>query len=380
MTKTDILFNEFNKQFKVELFTKGKSLEKCSRIPFSSPRANYLLYGGIPRGRITELSGGEGGGKSTTCLDIVGNAQKLFKKEWEAKVSELEAIEKPNKTQIAELQELREVGPKRCLYVDAENTFDEDWATKLGVDVPSLDFMNPQAQSAETIFDMLIKIIDANETGLVVIDSLGVMLSEQAYQKDIAEKTYGGIAMALTNFSKRAEMSCAKTNCALIGVNQLRDDMNSMYGGTTTVGGRAWKHNCSVRLSFKKGDFFDEKYAKVAKTTYENPYGHNVMIAVEKTKICKPDRKLGYYTLVYDIGVDSMMDYISLAIKENIIKQAGAWFTFVNPETGEMLCDEDDSEIKVQGMKNLPQFFKNNAEYYEIVKAHIDKLTTGEPV
>ena len=60
--------------------------------------------------------------------------------------------------------------------------------------------------------------------------------------------------MALTNFSKRAEMVCAKTNCALIGVNQLRDDMNSMYGGTTTVGCRAWKHNCSVRLAFQKGD------------------------------------------------------------------------------------------------------------------------------
>lgn len=372
MTKLDILITDFNKKFKDELFTKGKVIQKCARIPFSSPRANYLLYGGIPRGRITELSGGENAGKTTACLDITGNAQKLFQKEWEDRITELENLPKPTKTEIAELNELRETGPKKCVYIDAENTFDTDWAEQLGVDVDALVFMSPQAQSAETIFDMVIPIIETGEVGLVVIDSLGVMLSQQAYERDIADKTYGGIAMALTNFSKRAEMVCAKTNCALIGVNQLRDDLNSQYGGTTTVGGRAWKHNCSVRLAFRKGDFFDEKYTKVAKSTCENPYGHNIMISVEKTKICKPDRKLGQFTLVYTEGVDYLKDYIDLAIKEGYIKQAGAWFTFVDPTTGEMLCDEEDSEVKVQGIKNLPIFLKNNSEYYLKIKQAID--------
>ena len=377
MTKLDILVNDFNKKFKEELFTKGKVIQKCARIPFSSPRANYLLYGGIPRGRLTELSGPENAGKTTMCLDIVGNAQKLFKQEWEEQIQALESLDKPNKTQIAELNELRETGPKKCVYVDAENTFDVDWAAKMGVVVEELVFMSPKAQSAETIFDMVIPIIETEEVGLVVIDSLGVMLSQQAYDKDIADRTYGGIAMALTNFSKRAEMVCAKTNCALIGVNQLRDDMNSQYGGTTTVGGKAWKHNCSVRLSFKKGDFFDDKYVKVAKTTCENPYGHNIQIAVEKTKICKPDRKLGSVTLVYTKGLDYMKDYIDLAIKEGYVKQAGAWFTFIDPTTGEMLCDEEDSEVKVQGIKNLPAFMENNPEYFNNLRLKIDEITVS---
>ena len=372
MTKLDVLINDFNKKFKDDLFTKGKVIQKCSRIPFSSPRANYLLYGGIPRGRISEFSGTENAGKTTACLDIVGNAQKLFKQEWEDRIAQLESIEKPNKTQIAELTELRECGPKKCVYVDAENTFDTDWAEQMGVNVEELVFMSPQSQSAEVIFDMVIPIIETGEVGLCVIDSFGVMLSQQAYEKDIADKTYGGIAMALTNFSKRAEMMCAKTNCALIGVNQLRDDLNSSYGGTTTVGGRAWKHNCSVRLAFQKGDFFDDKYAKVAKSTCENPYGHNIKISVEKTKICKPDRKLGTITLVYTKGIDVEKDYIDLAIKENIIKQSGAWFTFVDPTTGEMLCDEEGSEMKAQGIKNIPTFLTNNPEYYENLKSYID--------
>ena len=378
MTKADILFNDFNKKYKEELFTRGKVIQRCQVIPFSSPRANYMLYGGIPRGRLTEFAGEESGGKTSSCLDIVGNAQKLFLQEYKDAVAKLESIEKPTKAQILELTELKESGPKRCLYVDAENTFDEDWAEKLGVDVSALDFMSPQSQSAEEIFEMLINLIGTGEFGLVVIDSLGVMLSKQAYDKTIEEKTYGGIAMALTNFSKRAEMLCAKTNCALIGVNQLRDKMDSMYGGTTTIGGKAWKHNCSVRLSFRKGDHFDEKFAKVAKSTYENPYGHYVQICVEKTKICKPNRKLGFYTLVYDTGISAMMDYISIAIDNDWIKQGGAWFTFIDPSTGEVLCDDEGSAVKVQGQKNLPEFLNTHEEYYNSIKVAVDKLVKGE--
>ena len=99
MTKADILIKEFNKKYKEELITKGTVVHQCQRIPFSSPRANYMLYGGIPRGRLTEFAGAEGSGKTTSSLDIVGNAQKLFKQEWEEAVNKLESIEKPNKTE-----------------------------------------------------------------------------------------------------------------------------------------------------------------------------------------------------------------------------------------------------------------------------------------
>lgn len=378
MTKLDVLFKEFNKQYKEELLTRGTVIHHCQRIPFSSPRANYMLYGGIPRGRLTEFAGAENGGKTTSSLDIVANAQKLFQKEYDDEVARLESLEKPNKAESTKLLELRETGPKQILWVDCENTFDDEWATILGVDVNKLMFMAPQSQSAEQIFEIVINLIETGELGLVVIDSFGSMMSQQAYDKTMEDKTYGGIALALTQFSKKAEMFCAKTNCALIGINQIRDDMNSAYGGTTTTGGKAWKHHCSVRLSFSKGDHFDEKYAKVAKTTYENPFGHQVQIRVEKTKICKPNRKLGFYTLEYENGINAMMDYIDVATKADIIKQAGAWFTFVDPVTGELVCDEEGSPLKVQGQKNLPAFFKEHEELYTHIKEYADKMISGE--
>lgn len=378
MSKADILFQQFNKKYKEELLTKGTVIHQCLRIPFSSPRANYMLYGGIPRGRLIEFAGEENGGKTTTALDIVGNAQKLFQKEWEEQIAALESVEKPTKTQMNRLLELRESGPKKVLWVDCENTFDDEWATQLGVDVNELYFMAPQSQSAEQIFEMVINLIETGEFGLVVIDSYGSMMSQQAYDKTLEEKTYGGIAAALTQFSKKAEMFCARTDCALIGINQLRENMNSAYGGTTTPGGKAWKHHCSVRLSFRKGDHFDEKYAKVAKTTCENPYGHYVQIHIEKTKICKPNRKLGLYTLEYDTGINSTMDYIDMAIRYDIIKQGGAWFTFIDPETGEIYCDEDGETLKVQGQKNLPEFLNTHENIFNMIKSFMERVISGE--
>ena len=315
MTKSEALFKEFNKKYKTELFTIGTVVHNCSRIPFSSPRANYMLYGGVPRGRITEFSGEEGSGKTTTALDIAGNAQKLFLQEWEEKIQELESKEKLTKEQQGKLLELRESGPKKVLWVDCENTFDDDWSEKLGVNVKEMYYMAPDSLSAEEIFDMVTQLIDAGEIGLAVIDSLGMMVSQQEMEKDIEESTYGGISRALTKFSKKVELACARTNCALIGINQVRDNLNAGYGGPAyvTPGGKCWKHVCSVRLMFRQGTPFDQNFKDVKKSC-ENPYGHRVQISVAKTKICKPDRKLGFYTLTYDHGIEPFIDIIDIAI------------------------------------------------------------------
>lgn len=239
--------------------------------------------------------------------------------------------------------------------------------------------MAPQQLSAEEIFDMVIPMIDTGEVGLCVIDSIGVMLSKQAYDKDIAEKTYGGIAMALTNFSKRAVSSCSQTGCLLIGINQMRDDMNSAYGGKTTVGGKAWKHNCSVRLEFSKGDPYDEKRSKLAKSA-DNPYGHKVMIAVKKTKISKPNRKGGSYSLDYNTGLNADADYIDLAITQKWIIQGGAWFTFQNPITGELLTDENDSDYKCQGLGKIPTFLSEHPKYWNLIKKCVNNTINDLPI
>lgn len=58
----------------------------------------------------------------------------------------------------------------------------------------------------------------------------------------------GGIAASLTRFSKECVSILKRYKCTVIGINQLRDDMNNPYNLYSTPGGKAWKFLCSVRL------------------------------------------------------------------------------------------------------------------------------------
>lgn len=334
MSKLDDLMKDINKEFKGDIIRQGVSAFDYERIPFTSPRLNYMTFGGLPVGKLIEFYGEEHGGKTTTALDVVANYQ-------------------------------HGNDERRVLYVDAENTLDVVWATKLGVDVDGMIIFNPTSQGAETIFEKILQIIDTGEIGLVIIDSLGVMMSNQAFEKSVEEKTYGGIAMALTNFSKKAEMYCAKYKCTLIGINQMRADMNSMYGGMTTTGGKAWKHNVSARLEFRQGKFFDEKYKEISRGA-ENPVGNYVQVAMTKNKTCPPTRHTGFYTLRYDIGIDYLYDLTELCIKYGIIEKAGAWFALMDMETGEQIT-------KVQGQSAMYDYLEQNTDVLAKVEAWVNQ-------
>lgn len=324
--KLDDLIKQINRQYKTTLISEGMPDYDVQKIPFSSPRLNYMLYGGIPQGRLVEFAGGEGSGKTSSALDLVANAQKMF----------------PD---------------KKVLYIDCERTLDVQWAKLLGVNVDDLILFSPETETAEQIFEVALKFMDSGEISLVVLDSLGVMVSAQAYEKTIEEKTYGGISMALTLFSRKAVPVCARNNCTLIGINQMRDDMNSMYGGETTTGGKAWRHNCSVRLMFRKGEFIDEKGNSLTRGC-ENPQGNLVQCSILKSKVCRSDRKTGFYTLRYLEGIDYVSDTIDVAIKLGYIIQSGAWYSLIDKETGEIL-------EKVQGKGGMRSLLLENETRYK---------------
>ena len=78
MSNIDAVLKEINKKFKAELVFQGRAeydVKETEKIQFTSCRLNYMLYGGLPRGKLIEFSGEENSGKTTTALDAVGNAQ-----------------------------------------------------------------------------------------------------------------------------------------------------------------------------------------------------------------------------------------------------------------------------------------------------------------
>lgn len=348
-----------NKEWKEDIASRGVRRVETRKIPFTSARLNYCLYGGLPRNCLIEFAGEEGSGKTTTALDICKQAQILFKQEWEDELS--------TTTDATRKKYLDARGEKKVLYVDCENTLDEDWARLLGVNIDDMFIIKPQTQAAEVIFQMIKDAMLTDEIGLVILDSLGVMISQQAFDKDLTEKTFGGISAPLTLFSKEAVMLCRKYDCTLIGINQLRDDMSG-FGRKVTTGGRGWKHNCSVRIFFDKGDFVDEAGNKVNKS-FDAPAGNKVVFSIAKTKVCKPDRKTGMYTLMYDYGIDEIIDLVEVAIRVGVIIKSGGWFSFCDIRTGEVITDEEGKEIKIQGQANVNQYLYDQEEFYnEIVE------------
>lgn len=338
MSNLDLIIKDLNKKMKVGNIQLGVDFQEVQKIPFSSCRLNYMTYGGIPVGRIAEFYGADGSGKTTTAIDVAGNAQRMF----------------PD---------------KKVLFVDIEHTFDSCWATKLGLNCDDIIYLDPDSMGAEEVFNMMIELIDSGEISLCILDSIGAMVSMQANEKQIGERTYGGVSMALTEFSKKITPVLSRTQTAFIGINQVRDDMNSMYGGTTTTGGRAWRHSCSTRLEFRKGNYIDEKDNKLSRAC-ENPAGNIVNVALVKSKVCRPDRKVGFYTLKYLEGIDYVSDAVDVAIKVGLVAQGGAWFSLVDIETGEILS-------KFQGKSKLVDYLKENDNYTDFY-SKLEKLLNEE--
>nr|DAW81752.1 MAG TPA: Protein recA [Caudoviricetes sp.] len=383
--KLEQLMKDWNKDSKALVAVQGLEREALPRIPFSAPSMNYQTYGGLPRKRVVEFFGPESSGKTTSALDIVKNAQMVFEQEWEQKTEELkEKLEnarasKASKTAIKELEmqldSLQE--PLKIVYLDLENTLDTEWAKKIGVDVDNIWIVRPEMNSAEEILQYVLDIFETGEVGLVVLDSLPYMVSQNLIDEELTKKAYAGISAPLTEFSRKVTPLLTRYNAIFLGINQIREDMNSQYNAYSTPGGKMWKHACAVRLKFRKGDYLDENGASLTRTA-RNPAGNVVESFVEKTKAFKPDRKLVSYTLSYHDGIQIENDLVDVAVEFGVIQKAGAWFSIVDLETGEIMTDEDEEPLKFQGKANLVRRFKEDDYLFDMVMTAVHEIITRE--
>lgn len=379
MSKLDDIIKGFNKEQKGSIINQGLTTQQIQRIPMSSPRLNYMLYGGLPRGRLIEFFGEESGGKTTTALDAVANAQRLFIEEYATEVEQLSSIENPKAVEKERLKYLESRGPQRVFWLDCENTLDKDWAIKLGVNIDDLIVAKPDNQYAEELFELVDSMINTDEIGLVVIDSFAAMMSKQEYEKSIEDRTFAGISGPLTVFSRKAVQGCQRTKCTLIGINQLREDINNPYNMDKTPGGRAWKFNCTLRLRFGKGPLIDAKGNEIKRSS-ETAAGNIVNINMVKNKFCTPDRRVGFYTLNYTYGIDVIADLIEVAQRHGIVEQAGSWFTLFDPRGAEptpIMDNETNAQVKAQGKTGLVALVEESAELYDLIKEIIDDVEKG---
>lgn len=328
--KFETLIQKANKDFKTEIIQKGLGRCKIERIPFGDARLDFMTYGGIPEGRLIEYFGAEGGGKTTLALLNVVQAQRKYPE-------------------------------KQVLYLDLENTIDEDRARLMGVNTDELYILRPENQSAEEIMEIALRAVETNEISLVVLDSVPALTTQATLKKDMTEKTFCGVAGPMTTFCQKVVPLLKKTQTTFIMVNQVRDVINSMFPQKSTPGGRALKHACSLRIQLKRGKLIDENCREVVNTT-ENPSGIKIKVDIAKTKVFKPNRLQGTYTISNDFGVDLINDLVDTCEWFGIVVRSGSWFSLVDPDTGEILSTEDGTVLKFQGKAGLVNFLREDKD------------------
>lgn len=340
------VLKSLNKKFGENVVKIGaEALEVDGVLSLGSPMADYCLYGGIPEGRIVEFSGAEGSGKTSTSFLVAASFQRE------------EIKRNPD-------------NPRKIIFLDNEGTLDPSWAKVFGYDLSEdaevkTIVIRPEGQNAEEIFDMALDLLRTGEVGLLIFDSIATLVPAQIADESMEKYQMGGIAKSLTRFANTALGLLRKYKATLIGINQVRENMTAYGNPITTPGGRSWRHACSSRLMFKRGDFFDEDGNKLS-TSAESPAGHIVNIAVLKTKTSKWDRKGGSYRLNYVKGIDILSDTIEAALHLGFIdNSAQGIYKILNPETGEIELDSEGNEIKIRGKNNISKYFDEHKEEWK---------------
>lgn len=359
LTLSDVL-KKIKKDFGDGVVKVGvESLDIDGILSLGSPSFDFCIYGGIPEGRIVEFSGPESSGKTTTAFLTAASYQRE------------EIKRNPEK-------------PRAIVYLDNEGTADPIWARKMGYDMSASAkvatiLIRPEAQSAEQIFDMAISMLKTGEIGLLVFDSIATLVPQQIAEESMEKKQMGGVASSLTRFANTIVGVLRKYKATLIGINQVRENLSGYGDFLVTPGGRAWKHQCSVRLMFKRGEFFDEEGNKLTKNA-GSPAGNLIEVAVLKTKVCKWDRKLGYMHLNYDRGVDILEDTLDVATHFGFIDNSiQGSYIILDPDTGEVMKDVNGKGIKIRGRKNLRPFFDANPDIWKKLYTKVyDKLRIKE--
>lgn len=269
--------------------------------------------GGLPRGKIVEVFGLEGSGKSTTTLTTIAEAQKLGLK---------------------------------ALLVDVEHSYDKEYAKNLGVKIDELLISQPNCgEEALEITDIFSR---SGAVQIIVVDSIAALVPQAEIEGEIGQATMGLQARLMGQAMRKLCVTAANNNVLIIFTNQIRMKMTS-YGNPETVpGGYASRFFASIRIDCRRTGFIKE--------------GDNILGVTCKYKICKNKCAAPYqeaeFSIIFGKGFDQMEMLINLASGANIIEKAGAWYSYKGEKLG-------------QGLINASKFLTDNPKIYNEIEVAV---------
>ncbi|WP_030175804.1 recombinase RecA [Spirillospora albida] len=283
-----------------------------------------LGIGGLPQGRVVEVYGPEGSGKTSIALHAVASVQK--------------------RGGIA-------------AFIDAEHALDPEYASKLGVDIDALLVSQPDTgEQALEIVDMLIR---SGAIDIVVIDSVAALVPRAEIEGEMGDSHVGLQARLMSQALRKLTGAINQTKTTAVFINQLREKVGVMFGSPeTTTGGRALKFYASVRLDVRRIETLKDGTEAV---------GNRVRVKVVKNKMAPPFR-VADFDLLYGQGISREGGLIDLGVEHGFVRKSGAWYTYDGDQLG-------------QGKENARNFLKANPDLADGIEKKIkEKLGIGPKV
>lgn len=355
------LLKQWNKKFGEGTADIGvENVEDRGVFSLGTPSLDFMLYNSLPQCCFIEFNGREHSGKTTAAFLVAAD---YIRKEKE------------------KLEKDAGYDPRAILFVDAECTADPVWAKQsTGYDmndsvVPTVR-IKAAGQSAEEFFDMVIEAVKTGEFGLVIFDSLTAIVKGQIVDASMEKMDMGGIAKPLGDFTKKTIGLLQRYNCTFIGIMGITENISGYGNPEQTPGGTTWKRMCAVRIKFKKGDLFDEN-DELLKSTASNPAGHIIEAYLQKSKVCRSDRRLAYVHLNYIKGIDLLWDLIDVATVVGLIDNSvQGFYKFVDPETGELITDANGDVVKIRGKKNVKPYLLDNPSFWKKLYTKVYEISS----
>ncbi len=307
----DALASSLNKKFKdfkVAYFLDGHDETPADLTEWISTGSSMLdlaisnrANGGIPVGRITEITGLEASGKSLLAGHMLANTQK--------------------KGGLA-------------VYIDTENAMNEEFLRCIGVDVSNMLYI--QLEAVEDIFevveDIIVKVRESQKDRLVsiVVDSVAAATTKVEQSADYDKDGWAtSKAIVLSKAMRKITQLIGRQRVCLIFTNQLRQKLGVMFGDPwTTSGGKALGFHASCRLRLKAAGQIKSKIDGKDQTI-----GIKTKAVVVKNRMGPPLRT-AEFEIYFDSGVDDYGGWLQVMKDRKLISLAGAWYTYTDTETG----------------------------------------------
>ena len=273
-----------------------------------------LGVGGVPRGRVTEIYGPDGAGKTTLAQHIVAQAQKMG---------------------------------GTAAFIDMEHALDPSYAARCGVDVDSLLISQPD--TGEQALEIAEALIRSGAVDVIVVDSVAALVPRAEIEGEMGDSHPGLQARLMSQALRKLSGAIKQSNTALIFTNQLREKIGVMFGNPeTTSGGRALKFYASVRLDVRRIAAIKDKGEVI---------GNRTRVRVKKNKVAPPFR-VAEFDIVYDEGISRAGDLLDMAVEMEVIEKRGSYYY----QEGESLA---------QGRENAKQFLREHPDVADQIEAAV---------